>query len=334
MELTNKTTMGEIYNLPLFAQAKDALISGNGDFFTGENAALSLEALHKKNPTWHPVDILYGLNRLQQLAQARLQTVYSVYSQNEIEANPSLAQVQLLYLPAETKIHNHYAILLAGGAYGAVCTMVEALPVAAKLNAMGITCFCLNYRTATKESFIDGLLPKPLNDLAAAFKYIKRHHTSFGVDASDYIVGGFSAGGHVAALWGTSHLGARSYGLPQPKMLMLAYPLITMENMQDGPLKQMMCTGMFGKDFSPEDLRQYDASRHVDAQYPKVYLASSTDDTTVSRKDADDLIHALNTADVANRLERAQSGGHGFGLGSTTPLNGWVERAVAFHEGR
>ena len=36
----------------------------------------------------------------------------------------------LIYLPADKKKYDFYAILMAGGGYGAVCTMVEALPVA------------------------------------------------------------------------------------------------------------------------------------------------------------------------------------------------------------
>jgi len=329
MKFTKDTKLRDINDAPELSPAKGHLISG-GDFFAGENGELTLSELQEKNPTWYAGDIIYGLERLRQTAESREQYVYPVYSAEEVDHMPRLGSVRLIFLPAKQRKHNTYAILLAGGAYGAVCTMVESLPVAAKLNDLGISCFCLNYRTAVQESFINGLLPEPLDDLAAAWRYIRQNQEIFGVNAQDYVVGGFSAGGHVASLWGTAHLGARKYGIAQPKMLMLAYPLITVENMPDGPIKSMICAGMFGAGFTLDDIRRYDAGRHIDAEYPKAYLARSMDDPTVSFNDADDFISAVDAAGVPYRIDQAQSGGHGFGLGTATPLNGWVERAIAF----
>lgn len=88
--------------------------------------------------------------------------------------------VKLTYLPAQKRTEDYCIILLAGGAYGAVCTMVESLPVAAKFNELGIDCFCLNYETATPDSFEKGLLPAPLDDLAKSCKLI------FETDKFDY----------------------------------------------------------------------------------------------------------------------------------------------------
>lgn len=157
-------------------------------------------------------------------------------------------------MPAQKRTEDYCIILLAGGAYGAVCTMVESLPVAAKFNELGIDCFCLNYETATPDSFEKGLLPAPLDDLAKSCKLI------FETDKFDYktyCVCGFSAGGHIASLWGTNIIGAKKYNLPLPKALLLVYPLITMENVKDGPIKRYMCAGMFGKDC---DLEKYEVT--------------------------------------------------------------------------
>jgi acetyl esterase/lipase len=331
MKFTSETSLKVINNAPELTQAKGCLIAG-GDFFTGDNGELTLSELQKKNPTWNAGDIIFGLEHLLQVAQTSEQYVYPVYSAEEVEHLPRLGSVRLIFLPAKQRKRDTYAILLAGGAYGSVCTMVESLPVAAKLNDMGISCFCLNYRIASQESFISGLLPEPLDDLAAAWKYIRKNQKIFGVNAEDYIVGGFSAGGHLASLWGTSHMGARKYGIVQPKMLILAYPLITAENMPSGPLRDMMCTGMFGAGFTLDDIRRYDASGNIDSNYPKTYLVRSIDDRTVSLKDADNFMSAMKTAGVTNQLQQAQTGGHGFGLGTATPLSGWVERAIMFFD--
>lgn len=330
MKITKDTKLKDVASAPELAQARGQLISGGVDWFSGEGGELTLEELQRRNPTWNHRDMIYGLKRLQEVSGMVDRYVYPVYTVEEAERDPHLGQVHLIHLPAGRRRNGLYAILLAGGAYGAVCTMVESLPVAAKLNELGITSFCLNYRTAVQESFVTGLMPKPLDDLAAAWRLIHSQQGVFGVNAADYIVGGFSAGGHTAALWGTPHLGFRKYGIPAPKMLLLAYPLISMENLKPGPVTDYISLGLFGAGHTGEDIRRYAAHLHVDADYPRVYLVQSMDDDTVPPKDSDDLWLALERAGVLFRMERPASGGHGFGLGSATPANGWVERALAF----
>ncbi len=330
MKITKDTRLKDLDSAPEFLQARGQLISGSSDMFSGESGELTLEELQRKNPTWNHRDMIYGLERLQEASRTGDPYVYRVYPDEEVEKDPHLGQVQLIYLPTSPESNGTYAILLAGGAYGAVCTMVESLPVAAKLNELGITCFCLNYRTAVQESFVTGLMPKPLDDLAAAWRFIKSHQGIFGVQAENYIVGGFSAGGHTAALWGTGHLGFRKYGIPAPNLLLLGYPLISIENQKPGQVTDFISLGLFGAGYTVEDVRRYAAHRHVDAGYPKVYLVQSMDDDAVSPKDSEDLGIALEGAGVPSRMERPDSGGHGFGLGSATPVSGWVERAMAF----
>lgn len=330
MKIAKDTQLRDIHNSLEFSQARGHLISGGTDMLGGEDGELTLEELQRKNPTWNHRDMIYGLERLQDVSSQLDQYVYPVYADQEIKQDPHLGQAHLFYLPAGQQGSDFYAILLAGGAYGAVCTMVESLPVAAKLNELGITCFCLNYRTAIPESFVSGLMPKPLDDLAAAWGFIQSHQDFFGVNGDDYVVGGFSAGGHTTAMWGTAHLGFRNYGIPAPKMLLLGYPLLTMENMKAGPVTDYINLGLFGAGHTIDDIRRYAVHLHLDAAYPKVYLVQSKDDDTVSPKDSEDFEIALDRAGVPFRMERPDSGGHGFGLGSATPMNGWVERAIAF----
>lgn len=318
MVFTENTRLKKIFQAEHLLPIRDCLISG-GRFFE-ENGLLTLAQLQEQSPTWNAQDLLYGLRRLEEPYK-----VCSVYGGED----PRKATVKLTFLPAREKKHETFVILLAGGAYGAVCTMVESLPVAARLNELGYSCFCLNYRTAVQESFVHGLMPQPLEDLAAAWRYIRGHADEFGVDPQDYAVSGFSAGGHTAALWGTENLGARKYGLPQPKCLILGYPLITMANVPEGPVKKYMCTGMFGAGFTERDIQTYDASRNTDEGYPSCFLARALDDPTVSKKDGDGMKMALGEK---CRIFEAKTGGHGFGLGSATPLCGWVEAAAHWME--
>ena len=324
MIIDKNIRLEDINGAAVFCQMKDAFITG-GDFFRGENGKMSLEKLQTENPTWNSDDIIYGLDRLQDISLSGIKYVHSVYSGKEIAEDVRKAQVKLIYMPAEKKKSDYFVLLLAGGAYGAVCTMVEALPVAAALNSRGISCFCLNYRTAVQEDFASGLFPKPVEDVASACRYIEENAALFGINGMPYAVCGFSAGAHLAALWGAL---AEDYGCKTPKALMLAYPLVSMKRMPDGKVKQYMLNGMFGSQYGDEDIRKYDASENICESYPRCYIVKAKDDTTVPQEDAESFAACLKAHNVPVSIEIGSCGGHGFGLGSATPLKGWTDRAV------
>ena len=146
-----------------------------------------------------------------------------------------------------------------------------------------------------------------------------------------YSNGGFSAGAHLATLWGTKHLGASSFYEPQPKMLMLAYPLFSLLSPSE-PIKQLLIRGLFGENGTQEDAKRYCAAYSMDEEYPPVYIVRAEDDQTVTVQDTQLLLWALDNAGVEYRYEKAPSGGHGFGLGTETPFFGWLERAVEYYE--
>lgn len=330
MKITTQTTMEQLLQMPGFTAMKGQFISSCEDYFGGDQIRLSPASLQQKNPTWNAQDMVYGLSRLQQIAQKGEQYVFPVYSDEEISRVPALEQVQLIRMPAQEKKYQTYAVLTAGGAYGAVCTMGEALPVAAKLNALGMDCFCLNYRTARPESFVNGLLPRPMDDLAAALRFIKDHETEWNMTADNYIVGGFSAGGHLCAMWGTPHMGFAKYNLPAPQMLIPVYPLVTLANFPEGPMKQYMCKGLFGAAYTQEDIERYAVNLHVDGRYPRTYLIQCEDDQTVSVENTRMLARILLDKGIPVCVEIGSTGGHGFGLGSATDVAGWVKRALDF----
>ncbi len=286
----------------------------------------SLIDLNEEQPTWYAGDMAYGLNRLLEIAERNDTFLWQVYSDEEVKEEQDKKDVQLFHFPG--KKEGPFVILLAGGAYGAVCSMVEAFPIAAKLNEMGITAFCLNYRTAQL-----GLLPKPIDDLAAALHFIGKHKKAFHVNPKEYVVGGFSAGGHTAAMWGTKEMGYRKYELPAPDMLLLGYPLITTESLSETvpeQVRNLLLKGMFGESYTEEKIRSYHVDHQVDADYPAVYIVHSKDDDTVIHQDTLKFVGELEKFGVTNHFERADTAGHGFGLGSATEIVGWIERAMGF----
>lgn len=325
--ITTKTTFGEIKEIKELASIFPYLIWSNESKESGNTEPnMTLEDVQAKQPNWNAADMAYGLQRLLDIAKGGADYLYHVYSPEEITDNPAKEHVKLICFPA--KASERFVILAAGGGYGAVCSIVEAFPVAAKLNELGITAFCLNYRVGAPMLF-----PKPMEDLAAAYQYIRENAGTFGVDPEKYAVGGFSAGGHLAASWGTKSLGFRNYQLPAPEVLLLNYPMLavwrTIIRLPE-PLHKMMLGGYLGEDYSKEKCRIYDIDENVDGEYPPVYLIQAEDDITVPIWNGEDMAKIMEEHQIPYRFEHPKTGGHGYGLGSSTEAAGWVERAAAF----
>ncbi len=326
MFITEKTTMKELSEYAAFAPMRRAFVGSTGDWRNVFHDDWTFEDITRNSPTWYYGDILNGVKRLQQIAESGLEYVYSLYSQEECQADPALKEVRLIYHPAENRTSETCVLLLSGGGYGAVCTLAESMPVAARLNELGITAFSLNYRTASKDNAKCGLMPKPLEDVARAIRFIQER---FSVAAEHLAVGGFSAGGHLAGLWGAKCV---EYGLSQPPMLLLDYPLVSLENFPE-PVKAMFASGLLGENWKEQAVLDMSVHRLVGKEYPKTYIVTALDDDVVMSKDSCDLETALKEHAIPYVVERVKHGGHGFGLGTMTDAAGWVDRAVAFMEG-
>ena len=168
-----------------------------------------------------------------------------------------------------------------------------------------------------------GLMPAPLEDVAAAVRWIQDRHPG-----RPYWMTGFSAGGNICALWGTEHLGAAHYEMPYPEALLLDYPLASARSIPAGPVRDYLMQGLFGTGYNNELAAEYDVPAHIHAGYPPVFLVRAEDDGTIPEKDTQRFMAALQKAKIPNHLLQVSSGDHGFGLGSQTPAAGWVDRAI------
>lgn len=292
------------------------------------NLRQSPRSISRDCPAWHLQDMMAGLQRVRQLLENGQTLCYPVYGADEIAADPRKAQTVLLHLPAERRLHRPFVLIMSGGAYSSVCTMAGALPVAEHLNRLGFDCFCLNYRTWCEAVAEKGLLPDPLLDIAAALRLIRREQALFGVDASAYAAVGFSAGGHAAALWGCHTLRARFGSFASPRALLLGYPMTDVRLLPDPGLRELMIMRMLGSNPDPDAVRQTDPSVWYTSEDPPVYLAKALDDAVVSLQDTRQFEAALTAAGVPHRVRYAETGGHGFGNGTGTPLADWLEDAV------
>lgn len=288
-------------------------------------------ALHKMVDSWNEKSIVKGLRRLQEQAfTANL--VYDVYPEEKCSEDNQKKNVKIFYLPAKTeckRVKSEYIILLAGGGYNCVCSLIEAFPTAVCFNKLGYDCFVLNYRIGESKVF-----PKPLEDLAAAYQWICNNSAEFRSQNTEYIVCGFSAGANLAGIWGTEGEGYKKYGAGKPKALFLLYPFVDLKVEADAA-EQNSVMGriiniMLGENYTESMIETYDIPSQFTKEYPPCYIAHCEDDSTVSVNHSRKLKKLLDDAHIPSVLEIGKCGGHGFGDGTGTELEGWTGRADLF----
>jgi acetyl esterase/lipase len=134
-------------------------------------------------------------------------------------------------------------------------------------------------------------------DLAAAISYILRNAENLGVSTRNYSLWGGSAGARMVgniALNGVSAYGGGN--LPQPATVVIAY------------------TGQssYSSDFSP------------------AFITVAANDGIANMNTVERRVENLRNAGVEVEYRRYQSAGHGFGLGTGTDAEGWMDLAVQF----
>ena len=128
---------------------------------------------------------------------------------------------ELEYFPAPGGGKKPFALICPGGGYRFVMSCIEGEPYARALNEKGYTAFVLRYRTRKRQ------IPAPQQDIARGVREILENAEKYEVQKEGYSVWGSSAGGHLAAGFGTKEYGYLHFGLPKPGVLILCYPVIT-----------------------------------------------------------------------------------------------------------
>jgi acetyl esterase/lipase len=136
-------------------------------------------------------------------------------------------------------------------------------------------------------------------DLAAAIAYIFRNAKGLGVSTEGYSLWGGSAGGRMVG--NIAFSGVTDYGggdLPKPVVVIIAY------------------TGQssYSKDFPP------------------TFIMVSANDGIANAAVVDKRVENLRNAGVEVEYRRYRTAGHGFGLGTGTDADGWLDHAVRFWE--
>lgn len=323
--ITTKTSMAKLAKIKELKPMKDYFVFMPS--FLGKLMRMaSFESLNAGSPTWNAESMAYGARHLAKVASENSDYLIDVYSNEEIKKDKSLKDVKLVHFPGEEG--KPFAVVCAGGGYTCVCSVVEGFPVAARLNELGYNVFVLNYRVGNDKVF-----PKPMDDLAAAISLIIKNAEKYKVDKEHYIVSGFSAGGNLCSEWGTDNHGFAHYGLPKPDALFPVYPycgFFLNDSGENAEFHRTFHNTMLGKEHTDADKMDYDVFANMSDNYPPCYIVACRDDDTVPVEQSIALAKALEARSIPCILDLGEKGGHGFGDGRGTDVEGWVDRAVEF----
>lgn len=226
------------------------------------------------------------------------------------------------YIVKDGKKHS-VAVICPGGGYHWVCSFIEGLPYAKKLNSMGYSAFVVHYNCGKGHEY-----PTPHDDLARAISEIMKHSEEWNLDIENYSLWGSSAGGHLAASFGTDSMGYKNYGLPKPAAIILSYPVITMyENAHKGSRSYLL-----GDNPSSQMMERASVEKQITTDYPPTFLWHGLADRDVDPTNSKLFAEALAKKVVKHNYVTFPGVDHGVGVGEGLPCEGWFENAVCFWE--
>ncbi len=224
-------------------------------------------------------------------------------------------------------------LIAAGGGYKRIEQAKEAQPAARWLAERGITAFVLTYRLPV-EGWVAGPLA-PLQDAQRALRMIRSMAATERLDPARVGVFGFSAGGHLLGLAATRSafqayppVDAIDEKSARADRMVLAYPVITLEPPYDQTSTRR---SLVGKHPTPKQSAEWSVETHVRAGCPPTFLVQAADDPISNPANTAIMQQACDRAGVPVERLLLQSGGHGFGMGSSdTSTAGWPDALEAW----
>jgi acetyl esterase/lipase len=185
-----------------------------------------------------------------------------------------------------------FAIVAPGGGFSYVGSVHEGFPYAVAISKQGYNAFVLRYRAGAGGAVAT-------RDLAAAISFVFRNAKMLGVGTDAYSLWGSSAGARMAAAIGSN--GVARFGgddLPKPSAVVVAY------------------TGH----------SEYTANE------PPTFVVVGERDAIAPPSVMERRVAALRRAGTEVEFHQYSGLGHGFGPGTGTSADGWLDRAVRFWE--
>ncbi|MBR1797984.1 MAG: alpha/beta hydrolase [Clostridiales bacterium] len=201
------------------------------------------------------------------------------------------------YSPRLEIVDRPVVIILPGGGYDHTSDR-EADPVAFKLLSMGYNVAVLRYSVAP------AVYPTPVKEVDKLVHIIRDNAEEWHVDTGRVILLGFSAGGHLAALYTIQHKGMIDG-------LALSYPVITSgEYAHEGSFKHLL------GDSYEERKDEFSLEKLVHESMPRTFIWHTFEDMDVPVQNSIYFVNALIDKGVPVEYHLFARGTHGLSLGT------------------
>lgn len=185
-----------------------------------------------------------------------------------------------------------FAVICPGGGFSYVGSIHEGFPLAIALSKKGYNAFVIQYSVARGAQ-------SAVEDLAAGIDYIFKHSSELKVSTEDYSLWGGSAGARMAAYIGSYTPAAfGDFVAVRPATVVMGY------------------TG-------------HSEYTRLD---PPTYVVIGANDGIASPSVMRRRVEALKSAGIDSEFHLFPNLRHGFGLGTGTSADGWIDGAVKFWE--
>jgi acetyl esterase/lipase len=214
--------------------------------------------------------------------------------------------------------NKHTAVLICpGGGYERLAYIISGTQLAKWFNTLGISAFVLNYRLPTSPDLKDKAAG-PLTDAQRAFKYIRAHAAAWQIDTAKIGIMGTSAGGHLAAMTGTTQkdLSSISDSLDhfsfKPDFMILISPVIDMGTYaHKGSRKNLL-----GAEPDQKTIEKYSPQLQVNTTTPPAFIVHAFNDKSVSPQNSLLFYGALIKNNISSSLHMFPQGGHAIAMRS------------------
>lgn len=222
---------------------------------------------------------------------------------NIVYAAPGGRDLKLdLYRPEGGTVPTRTAVVLVHGGAWMLGERAMVTPLAMEFAAQGFLAVPVEYRLVKEAQW-----PAQSDDVAAAVDWLAANADRLGIDADRIVVGGGSAGGHLA-LMATAALGGKAK--VAAVLSLFSASELTLE--QPAPKGMFGAPQLVGPDASPEDLRAASPLHQVDAHFPPVFLMHGGGDWLIDPQASINLYQRLRELGVTAELHIVANALHEF----------------------
>lgn len=208
-------------------------------------------------------------------------------------------------------------IIIPGGGYELVALYHEGYDLAKALAKQGITAAVLKYRLPNPKSS-DQPNKVPLTDGRKALKIMHEKANTYGIDASQIGVVGFSAGSHLAtvlSLWKSENENEN----PDFSGLIYGVTILSEDNLK------WLEKSLYHRKLTDEEMEQNKLLNLVSQDSPPAFLVHANDDAICKVDETTAYAAKLKENQILTETHIFPKGGHGFGMGRASDgTDQWV----------